>query len=106
MMEYTGCDFVMIGRAALGNPWIFREMIKEHRGEGKTEPPTLDEIKNMIVTHYNALEENKGEYIAVREMRKFIGRYLKGIKGGVRIRRIINGVESGEEFRRIITEEL
>ena len=123
MMEYTGCDFVMIGRAALGKPWIFSSMRDDSSlqniaaGEGSSEEvfsrenrPRLKKfseenrvlIKDMIEYHYTELEKLKGEYIAVREMRKFIPRYLKGVSGSSKIRNLVNTAERGEELLGII----
>lgn len=104
LMEYTGCDFVMIGRRALGNPWIFREVSERWKGKSKDEIeiPNLEDIKEMILAHYKALEELKTEYVAVREMRKFIPRYLKGVPGSAKIRGEINMVERGDDLQRLI----
>ena len=80
MMEQTGCDFVMIGRGALGNPWIFKEVLAAWRGEELPQPPTKEEKKLMMVRHLQDLADLKGEYAAVREMRKHVGWYLKGVQ--------------------------
>ncbi len=99
MMKETGCDFVMIGRGALGNPWLFRECVEKWQNDGtSSDVVSSDDIKAMIVRHYMAIEKNKGEYIAVREMRKFVSRYLKGIAGSGEIKKKVNTVESGKEF--------
>ena len=102
MMEYTGCDFVMIGRGALGNPWIFKRLVSQWRGEDEPAPPSKEEIVAAMVEHYDNLEATKGEYIGVREMRKFVGRYLKGVEGSLRIRRLTNTIESGEELKQTL----
>ena len=99
MFDKTGCDFIMIGRASLGNPWIFREL-----SQGYMEPVSLDEIKSMVKRHLIELCEYKGEYIAVREMRKFTAKYLKGIKGSSAVRAKINSVDAKEQFCSIIEE--
>ena len=99
MFDKTGCDFIMIGRASLGNPWIFREL-----SQGYMEPVSLDEIKSMVKRHLIELCEYKGEYIAVREMRKFTAKYLKGIKGSSAVRAKINSVDTKEQFCSIIEE--
>lgn len=99
MFDKTGCDFIMIGRASLGNPWIFREL-----SQGYMEPVSLDEIKYMVKRHLIELCEYKGEYIAVREMRKFTAKYLKGIKGSSAVRAKINSVDTKEQFCSIIEE--
>ena len=99
MFDKTGCDFIMIGRASFGNPWIFREL-----SQGYMEPVSLDEIKSMVKRHLIELCEYKGEYIAVREMRKFTAKYLKGIKGSSAVRAKINSVDTKEQFCSIIEE--
>lgn len=111
MMEYTNCDFVMIGRAALGNPWLFSKLREEYSKINGISLQNCDienslPVKDMIEYHYRSLEVLKGEYIAVREMRKFIPRYLKGIKGSSRIRNLVNTAESGEELLGIIDSSL
>lgn len=78
MLEYTGCDAVMIGRGAQGNPWIFRRILHYiNKGELLAEPD-LEEKKQMILRHLDMLVELKGEYTGVREMRKHISWYVKG----------------------------
>lgn len=99
MFDKTGCDFIMIGRASLGNPWIFREL-----SQGYKESVSLDKIKSMVKRHLIELCEYKGEYIAVREMRKFTAKYLKGIKGSSAVRAKINSVDTKEQFCSIIEE--
>ncbi len=100
MLRETGCDFVMIARGALGNPWIFREANALWRGEEKPAPPTLDEKIAMILRHLDDLIAQKGEYAGVREMRKFIGWYLKGVHGSAAIRREINELKSADAVRK------
>ncbi len=95
MMEVTGCDFVMIARGALGNPWIFQEAKALWLGKPLPEPPSHNQKISMIIRHYLDLEAEKGEYAAVREMRKFVGWYLKGLHGAAGIRREVNSIESG-----------
>ena len=102
MMEETGCDFVMVGRGALGNPWIFSELTAAWRGEPLPPPPTKEEKKAMMIRHFNDILELKGEYVAVREMRKHVGWYLKGVHGAAAFRGKINGINSADELRRAI----
>ena len=102
MMEETGCDFVMIGRGALGNPWIFSELNAAWRGEPLPSPPTKEEKKQMMLRHFNDVLDLKGEYVAVREMRKHVGWYLKGVPGAAAFRGRINQISSAEELRRAI----
>lgn len=102
MFAETGCDFIMIGRAALGSPWIFRELNAALSGSPAPEPPTLEERCAAAIRQYRAEEELKGERVAVREMRKMLPRYFKGMKGGAALRRQINTADSGTELVAII----
>lgn len=104
MMEETGCDFVMIGRGALGNPWIFRDVLAAWKGEPQPELPNLVEKKEMMVRHFHDMIELKGEYAAVREMRKFVGWYLKGIPGSAALRGKINLIDDARELTTAIGE--
>ena len=104
MMEETGCDFVMIGRGALGNPWIFRELNAAWRGEPLPPPPTKEDKKQMMLRHFNDVLDLKGEYVAVREMRKHVGWYLKGVPGAAAFRGKINQINSAVELRKAIQE--
>ena len=87
--EHTGCDAVMIGRAAQGNPWIFREISEFIKTGKKPEPPTIDERFTIALLHTSEIIKAKGEYIGVREMRKHLGWYVKGLPGAVEIRKEI-----------------
>lgn len=98
MLEETGCDFVMVGRGALGNPWIFKELVAVWNGEERPEPPTITEKKEMMVAHFADIAQFKGEYVAVREMRKHVGWYLKGVPGSAAFRGKVNQIESADEL--------
>lgn len=98
MMEQTGCDFVMVGRGALGNPWIFRELTAAWRGEELPAPPGITEKKKMMRRHFCDIAALKGEYVAVREMRKHIGWYLKGLPGSAALRGRINQIDDGKRL--------
>lgn len=102
MFHETGCDFIMVGRAALGNPWIFRELITTWKGEDIPEKPTLDEKKNMMLRHLKDMCQLKGEYCAVREMRKHVGWYLKGVHGSAAFRGRINDIDDIEALKKAI----
>mgnify|MGYP000956564403 FL=1 len=99
MMEETGCDFVMVARGAMGNPWIFRELNAALRGDEIPANPTVSEISDMMIRHLDALVELKDEYSAVREMRKFVAWYTKGIKGASRLRGKINTIETQADMK-------
>ena len=103
MMEETGCDFVMIGRAALGNPWIFSQLKAAWKGV-EYDPPTLEEKKKVMLEQLDMMTELKGEYGAVREMRKFVGWYLKGAPGSAAFRGSVNQITYAAELKRAIEE--
>ena len=102
MMEETGCDFVMVGRGALGNPWIFRELIAAWKGEPAPEAPTTEDKKMMMLRHFKDLMELKGEYAAVREMRKHVGWYLKGVHGAAAFRGAVNQITKADKLEEAI----
>lgn len=101
MINYTGCDAVAIGRRAEGNPWIFEELCKRSKGE-EYMPPSPDEVKEMVMRHAKMLMDYKGEYIAVREMRKHAAWYTTGFKGASKLRGRLNEAESYESLYDII----
>lgn len=97
MLEKTKCDAIMIGRGAQGNPWIFKR-INHYMQTGEILPePTLEEKINTAKKHLGLAVQEHGEYIAVREMRKHLAWYIKGLKNSARIRDEINKIESYEE---------
>ncbi|QJA09724.1 tRNA dihydrouridine synthase DusB [Romboutsia sp. CE17] len=100
MLDKTGCDAIMIGRGAQGNPWIFKR-INHYMETGDILPePTLEEKIRIAKKHLNLAVEEHGEYVAVREMRKHIAWYLKGLKGSAKVRDEINKITSYEEVLR------
>ena len=104
MADQTGCDFIMIGRGALGNPWIFRDLNAAWRGEEIPAPPTKEDKKAMMLRHFEDTLELKGEYAAVREMRKHVGWYLKGVHGAAAFRGKVNQITDAWELRKAIGE--
>ena len=98
LLRETGCDGVMIGRGAQGNPWIFRETA-EYLESGMLIPkPDNGEKKRMIQEHARLQMEYKGEYTAVREMRKHLAWYTVGMPHSARFRQLINTMETMEEL--------
>ncbi|WP_353056426.1 tRNA dihydrouridine synthase DusB [Sporosarcina luteola] len=94
MLEETGVDGVMIGRAALGNPWmIYRTVRYLETGELMDEPNAREKI-DVCLLHFERLMALKGEHVAVREMRKHAAWYMKGIRGNAKIRNDINAMET------------
>lgn len=102
LIDETDCDFVMIGRGALGNPWIFRDLQCYWEGKEIPEPPTLDERREIMMRQLDDLAALKGEYVAVREMRKVCGWYVKGLPGSAEFRRTVNGITDIDELRKLI----
>lgn len=98
MLDETGCDAIMVARAAQGNPWIFREILHYLETGEKLERPTTKEIIDMINLHGRMLVEHKGEYTAIREMRKHIAWYTFGMRHGARFREKVNQLESLSEM--------
>lgn len=101
MMNQTGCDAVMVGRAAQGNPWIFKEMVARSAGEEYIRP-SAEEIKDMILRHARMLIEEKGEYIGSREMRKHAAWYTQGLPGSAKLRGSLNEVENIDDLRGVL----
>jgi tRNA-dihydrouridine synthase B len=94
MLEQTGCDAVMVGRAALGNPWIFQQ-INAYLDEGRiVPPPSLSERMHVMIQHVELMCRYKGEYRAMKEARKHVGWYLKGLRGASEFRRCAGFLES------------
>ena len=102
MLEETGVDGVMIGRAALGNPWMIYRTVKYlETGEEVPEPTGVEKI-DVCLLHFERLMQLKGEKVAVREMRKHTAWYLKGIRGSGPARAAVNEAETKEEFLEIM----
>ena len=104
LLDATGCDGVMIGRAAQGNPWIFREVVHYLRTGEKLPAPGKEEKKQMVLRHARLLLECKGEYTAVREMRKHLAWYTAGMPHSAHFRGMINGLETMEELLQGVDE--
>ncbi len=102
MIDETGVDAVMIGRAALGNPWlIYRTVQYLETGELRPEP-SIREKMDVCLLHFERLMQLKGEGVAVREMRKHASWYLKGIRGNGKVRNAINQMETAAELRALL----
>ena len=102
MIEQTGCDGVMIGRASRGNPWIFRQ-VSEYLENGKIiEPPTIAEVKKMMLRHAKLQLQYRGEYTGIREMRKHVAWYTAGFPHSAKLRKRVNEVESMEALEELL----
>ena len=104
MFEYTGVDGIAIGRATFGNPWIFREIKHYLKTGSKLEKPSLEEKLETIKRHINMEIEEKGEYTGIREMRKQLSWYVKGLEDSSKMREQINKIETKNEMVQAITE--
>ena len=102
MFEETNVDGIMIGRASLGNPWIFRKISYYLLTGEKQGDITLEERKKVINEHFKLLLEEKGEYVATREIRKHIAWYVKGLKNASVFRDEINRVDSADSFFKMV----
>ncbi|NBI91093.1 tRNA dihydrouridine synthase DusB [Lachnospiraceae bacterium] len=104
LLAETGCDGVMIGRAARGNPWIFREVIGYLEDGRAIDRPKPQEVKETILRHAALQVQYKGEYTGIREMRKHISWYTAGYPHSAKFRGKINGIEKMEELREGVEE--
>lgn len=102
MLDYTGCDAVMIGRGAQGNPFLFRRTV-HYLETGELLPePTWEERLDMAERHMDMLADYKGEVIGIREIRKHIGWYIKGLPHSAEMRVRINTTTGRENMRSVI----
>lgn len=106
MLQNTGCAGVMIGRGALGNPWIFGDIVHYLRTGERRRPPAFEERVAMARRHLDLLIELKGEAIAVREMRQHAPQYLKGFPGAARFRHRLVRCNSREDYEAVFDELL
>lgn len=104
MLDYTGCDAVMIARGAQGNPWIFKRTIHYLQTGELLDKPSPEERVNMALRHAKMLIDYKGEYIGVRQMRAHMAWYVKGVKGASVIRDRINHAENLEQIENILNK--
>ena len=98
MLEQTGCDFLMIGRGALGSPWVFSQ-VNEYLEHGNILPePDIEEKMSVMLNHIRTICEYKGEYVGMREARKHAAWYIKGMRGAAEFRREIGSLESMDQL--------
>ena len=102
LIEETGCDGIMIGRAARGNPWIFGRINRFLKTGVKEEESGVQEVKEMILKHARLQIEYKGEYTGMREMRKHVAWYTAGMPHSASVRRQVNEVETYEQLEKLV----
>ena len=102
MMQMTGCDGVMVGRGARGNPWIFSN-IAHVMETGEIPPkPNHEEVREMILRHAALLIEHKGEFIGIREMRKHFAWYTAGYPHSAMLRHEVNMIETFAQLEEMV----
>jgi len=101
MMNETGCDGIMIGRGALGNPWIFENTVDLFEGRPIREIPQ-NEVIDVALSHLRLMIEDKGERAGVAESRKHLGWYMKGLRGAAELRNRINTAATLEELTELL----
>lgn len=106
IQEQTGCDGVMIGRGAQGNPWIFHELLEYEKTGIMPQRPSKEVIRETMLRHARLQIEFKGDYLGIREMRKHVAWYTKGLEGSARLRDDINKVESYNELEELLKERI
>lgn len=103
MLAKTGCDAIMIGRGCQGNPWLFQQ-IKQGINQELIRVPSASEKIDLAISHLEKLAAYKGEHCAVKEMRKHMGWYIKGLKNATEVRRIINTLNTKSEVAEVLKQ--
>ena len=104
MFDETGCDAVMIGRGAQGNPFLFKQAAEYLETGAETYAPSPKERLTVLLEHLDMLIAEKGEYIGVREARKHVAWYIKGLKGSAKLKEKVFTIDSADEMRNCISE--
>lgn len=104
MFEYTGVDGIMIGRGALGKPWIFKQIIHYLKTGMLLPEPSLNEKLEVIKKHINLEVQEKGDIVATKELRKHIAWYTKNLKNSSEFRGKINTIENSKELLNTVDE--
>lgn len=106
LLDQTGCELLAIGRGAMGNPWIFRQ-INDYLEKGELiPPPGIEERMSIMTEHIKALCALKGEYVGMREARKHASWYIKGIRGASALRRDIGNLSSDRDLELLVKKVL
>ena len=102
MFDYTGVDGIMIARGSVGNPWIFRNIIEYLENDNLIEEPTVSERMDMAIRHLEETIKYKGEYTGIREMRKNLFLYIKGLPNATDLRNKISVLENKEDVTNLL----
>lgn len=104
MYRQTNCDLVMIGRGALGNPWVFKEISAYYKNGEVVEKPSINQRVLVMLNHVKFMVKYSGEQVAIKEARKHIAWYLKGFKNAAIIRNKISTINTMEDLYAILNE--
>lgn len=102
LVEETGCDGIMVGRGARGNPWLFRQILTYLETGVLEEKPPVEELREMILRHAEMQVASKGEFTGMREMRKHVSWYTAGYRGASKLRGEVNQVETMDELKELV----
>ena len=103
MLDETHCDGILIGRGAMGNPWVFSQ-IKTYLETGQiVDPPSIEDVFAMMIRHAELLSQANGEYTAMRQMRTHAPCYLKGFRNASKLRNRINDIETVDDLRTLFS---
>lgn len=104
MLYETGCDAMLIARGAMGNPWIFRRIVHYLKLGELLPEPTPDERLDLLLKHIEMMLEYKGETVGVKEMRKHVAWYIKGLRNASHVKNIVNTINTDSELKRVLLE--
>lgn len=106
MMDYTGCDYVMVGREALSRPWIFRQIKQALNGEAIDGDPSIEERMKLLLWHIEQLCEVNGEYGGMKKARGQAALYMKGLRGAAHLRYLTNSLTTFSDAENLVKEVL
>lgn len=104
MLEETGCDYILVGRGALGRPWVFSQINAYLKHEVILPEPPVSERMLVMIKHIESICEHKGERIGIREARKHAAWYIKGINGAAKLRNRVGALESVDQLKELAYE--
>lgn len=106
MMDYTGCDAVMVGREALSRPWIFKQINQALSGQSVSGEPTVEERMDLLLWHIKKLCEVNGEFLGMKKSRGQAALYMKGLRGAAKLRYLTNSLSAFSDAENLVREVL